>query len=440
MIDLKKIYLILGWSVAKGKKLFALDCYARFFPSSAGEGEGKGGDAEKKSRCDLARSRAPKPIPYHTTFYRPAERTVNAAFTCPGLIAKFEAFIGSAEGHMPTLLQRYKSAERIVYKKATAVLVRFMGRIVSAWKRFLYGGRQSLSILVVAHNEEPPRGIRISLFSLAGAILALGAIVIFVFAFSGSLGGARAKVSASNAELSKAREELDALKAETARLSQAYDEFQAALEPILAAGGSRDSAKTSKKTGLPLFGKRETEAKSIADIRGKLDLSGPVIADYGSMLGRLNSVKRTVPAIWPINGDIGHISTLFGTTANPFTGQSYFHTGIDCSTYRSGDLVIATSEGKVVFAGVQGGYGRCIIIAHAYGYMTRYGHMDRLLVHSGQTVKQGQGIGILGNTGVSTAPHVHYEVIMGKRYLDPTDYLWEGARSHPILTGGGSSE
>ena len=98
---------------------------------------------------------------------------------------------------------------------------------------------------------------------------------------------------------------------------------------------------------------------------------------------------------------------------------------------------MATADGKVIFAGVEGGYGRCVVIAHAYGYMTRYGHMDRIIVYSGETVKQGQGIGILGNSGVSTAPHTHYEVIMGRRYLDPTDFLWSGANSFPIITGGG---
>jgi murein DD-endopeptidase MepM/ murein hydrolase activator NlpD len=202
--------------------------------------------------------------------------------------------------------------------------------------------------------------------------------------------------------------------------------------------GSYEATQNPKRISVPsIFAKRSTEAQSLAEIRDTLDQSAPIVSEYGSVLGQMDSIKQTVPAIWPINGNIGHISTTFGTNPNPFTGQSYFHTGIDCSTYRSGDLIIATGDGKVIFAGVEGGYGRCIIIAHAYGYMTRYGHMERLLVHSGQTVKQGQGIGILGNSGVSTAPHTHYEVIMGRRYLDPSDYLWAGARSHPIVTGGG---
>jgi murein DD-endopeptidase MepM/ murein hydrolase activator NlpD len=340
---------------------------------------------------------------------------------------------------MPTLLQRYKKAEVNLYRRITSSLVRAWRRAASRWKRFIDGGSQSVTILVVAHTEEPPRGLRISLFGLAGFTMLLAAVIILVFAFSGGLGGARAKVAASNDELAQARAELDILKEETARLSVAYKDFQSALAPIMASGGSHDAAPAPKSISLPsIFSKRETEAQSIAEIRDRLDQSSPVVSEYGSMLGNMGAVKRTVPAIWPIGGNIGHISTTFGSNSNPFTGQSYFHTGIDCSTYRSGDPVAATADGKVIFAGVEGGYGRCVIIAHAYGYMTRYGHMERILVHSGQLVKQGQTIGLVGNSGVSTGPHTHYEVLMGKRYLDPTDFLWAGAHSHPVINGDGS--
>jgi murein DD-endopeptidase MepM/ murein hydrolase activator NlpD len=339
---------------------------------------------------------------------------------------------------MPSLLQGYKSVERAVYKKVSTAVAHGFRRVVGACSRFFRAGGQSVSILVVAHNEDPPRGIRISLFGLAGIGMLAAAIIVLAFAFSSGLGGARAKASASSAELIKAQDELEALRAQTSRLGAAYQDFQNALGPIMATDGPHAAAHAIKKPALSiLFSRRQAEAQSLAEIRAALDGSAPVIADYGSMLGQMSSIKRTVPAIWPIAGGIGHISTTFGTNPNPFTGQSYFHTGIDCSTYRSGDPIVATGDGKVIFAGVEGGYGRCVIIAHAYGYLTRYGHMDRLLVHSGQTVAQGQSIGILGNSGVSTAPHTHYEVMMGRRYLDPTDYLWSGAHSFPIITGGG---
>jgi murein DD-endopeptidase MepM/ murein hydrolase activator NlpD len=339
---------------------------------------------------------------------------------------------------MPTLLQRYKGAERLAYKRVTAHIGLRLRGAVGLWKRFIRGGRQSVSILVVAHTETPPKGIRISLFGLAGIFIAGLAVILLGIAFSGSVGGARARVSASNAELVQAQAELDALKDQTAKLSAAYKEFQAALSPIMAASGAHDAVPSSPRLSVTsLFAKKsDDEIESLEGMKAKLDQSTPIVAEYGSMLGQIDSVKHMVPAIWPIGGNIGHISTIFGMTSNPFTGQSYFHTGIDCSNYRSGDPVVATGDGKVTFAGWEGGYGRCIIIAHAFGYMTRYGHMERLLVSSGQLVKQGQAIGLVGNSGVSTGPHTHYEVLMGKRYLDPTEYLWAGARSHPIISGG----
>jgi murein DD-endopeptidase MepM/ murein hydrolase activator NlpD len=337
---------------------------------------------------------------------------------------------------MSTLLQRYKGAERTVYKRFTATLARVYKGISSAWSGFMREGRQSISILIVTHTEAPPRGIRISFFGLAGIGILAVAIVVLSVAFFGSLGGAKARVSVSSSELVQAQDELESVKEQAFQLNKAYEEFETALAPIMNGAISYKASQSPKRLAISsLFAKRSSEAQSLAEVRDTLDRSAPIVSEYGSMLGQINSVKRTVPAIWPIGGNVGHISTVFGMTANPFTGQSYFHTGIDCSNYRSGDPVVATGDGKVIFSGVEGGYGRCIIIAHAYGYMTRYGHMERLLVHSGQIVKQGQTIGLVGNTGVSTGPHTHYEVVMGRRYLDPTDFLWAGARAHPIVTG-----
>ena len=342
---------------------------------------------------------------------------------------------------MSSILQRYKNTERLIYKNASAATASGMRRVLSSWSRFILGGGQIVSILIVAHSEKPPRGIRISFFTLAGLVMLVASFVVLGIVFSGSIGDARAKVSASSDQLIHAQDELEAINAQTRRLASAFQDFQAALGPILASGGPHDANRIAKKPVSPLmFPKRRSDAQSLAEVRAELDLSAPIIVDYGSMLGQMDSIKRTVPATWPIAGSIGHISTTFGQNPNPFTGQSYFHTGIDCSTYRSGDMLVATGDGKVIFAGAEGGYGRCVIIAHAYGYVTRYGHMERIMVRSGQTVKQGQGIGILGNSGVSTAPHTHYEVIMGRGYLDPADYLWSGARSFPIITGGGSSD
>jgi murein DD-endopeptidase MepM/ murein hydrolase activator NlpD len=114
----------------------------------------------------------------------------------------------------------------------------------------------------------------------------------------------------------------------------------------------------------------------------------------------------------------------FGQNENPFTGQYYIHKGIDLSTYRQGDPIVATADGQVVAVDYDaGGFGNNVIIRHKHGFYTRYGHMLSIRVQTGQRVQQGEVIGYIGNTGLSTGPHVHYEVHIGSDVVDPYKYL-----------------
>ena len=150
---------------------------------------------------------------------------------------------------MSSILHRYKSAERLVYKNVAAAASRGIRRVFAAWSRFINGGSQCVSILVISHTEEPPHGIRISLFGLTGLAMLVMAVIVLGFAFSESLGGARAKVSASSVELNQAQDELEAIKAQTGRLASAYQDFQAALGPIIVSGGSHDANPTFQEAG-----------------------------------------------------------------------------------------------------------------------------------------------------------------------------------------------
>jgi murein DD-endopeptidase MepM/ murein hydrolase activator NlpD len=115
---------------------------------------------------------------------------------------------------------------------------------------------------------------------------------------------------------------------------------------------------------------------------------------------------------------------FFGQNENPFTGQYYIHKGIDISTFRQGDPIVATADGQIVAVNYDGGgFGNNIIIKHKHGFYTRYGHMQSFRVKLGQKVGQGEVIGYIGNTGLSTGPHVHYEVHIGSDVVDPYKYL-----------------
>jgi murein DD-endopeptidase MepM/ murein hydrolase activator NlpD len=328
-----------------------------------------------------------------------------------------------------SMLQQYRRGERRLFERAAAAASRLARKVRGAWSAFLESGRQGISVLVVPSSEAEPRGFRISFFGAALFVAAAAAVLASIFLFSGNSSSAATSLADSDGRYSEAQGELDAFKDQTARLMDVYGDFSKALGTIAeaipqsAAGpATRDSiAKLSRSFGPARSG---DEAAQIAAVKSALLEAVPIISEYGATLGEMGSVQRGVPSIWPIKGGIGHISTIFGYTTNDFTGQRYFHQGIDFSTYRSGDPIVATADGKVVLATNDRSYGLTVVIAHAQGFSTRFGHLDRILVRTGQTVKQGQTIGILGNTGVSTGPHVHYEVMIGDKRVNPMDFLW----------------
>jgi len=118
----------------------------------------------------------------------------------------------------------------------------------------------------------------------------------------------------------------------------------------------------------------------------------------------------------------GWMSSGFGRRVDPISGRLAWHAGVDFAGKR-GASVVSVAAGVVVFAGTRKGYGRMIEIDHGGGYMTRYGHHDKLLVEAGDLVKKGQLIGRMGSTGRSTGPHVHLEVLKDGRQVDPARYV-----------------
>ncbi len=105
-------------------------------------------------------------------------------------------------------------------------------------------------------------------------------------------------------------------------------------------------------------------------------------------------------------------------------GYKEIHLAIDIAAKR-GDPIKATSDGEVILAAWQPGYGKLIVLEHGWGFMTRYGHCSKILVKQGQKVKRGQTIGLVGSTGYATAPHLHYEIWKNGCAQNPKRYLTE---------------
>jgi murein DD-endopeptidase MepM/ murein hydrolase activator NlpD len=127
------------------------------------------------------------------------------------------------------------------------------------------------------------------------------------------------------------------------------------------------------------------------------------------------------PSIWPAKG---WLTSRYGYRISPFTGRRQFHAGLDIAGAR-GTEIVAPAHGRVVFAGKRGPLGNSLIIDHGYGIRTQYGHTEKILVKKGQEVERGDKIALMGNTGRSTGPHLHYVVQVDGKTRNPLDYIFD---------------
>ncbi|MGI5977640.1 MAG: murein hydrolase activator EnvC family protein [Candidatus Limivicinus sp.] len=144
-------------------------------------------------------------------------------------------------------------------------------------------------------------------------------------------------------------------------------------------------------------------------------------ASGGGYGGGGGTVVGTGAFSWPVP-TCTYITSRFGPRIHPITGRRRNHSGIDIGA-ASGDTVIAADGGTVTMAGVNGGYGNCVMINHGNGYQTLYGHMSSIAVSSGQEISKGQTVGYVGSTGVSTGPHLHFEVWKDGSRIDPEQFF-----------------
>ncbi|HVF46128.1 MAG TPA: M23 family metallopeptidase [Pyrinomonadaceae bacterium] len=152
---------------------------------------------------------------------------------------------------------------------------------------------------------------------------------------------------------------------------------------------------------------------------------GDLDADSADLENHIRTIQATtnqayLPTMW---AHLGKINNEFGFRRNPFGGRTYeFHGGMDIDGER-GDLVVAPANGTVVAAGYKGGYGNMVEIDHGNGLTTLYGHLSKVESTQGDVVTRGQLIGQVGSTGRSTGPHLHYELRLNDKPINPRVFL-----------------
>jgi len=221
----------------------------------------------------------------------------------------------------------------------------------------------------------------------------------------------------------------NALKRETDNLRARY---QALLRNV--------SETDTQLASLELLAKEVTLAYGIKQIEGSSDISAqdklaPSFAesldDY-NFLRRINALElqnkaahrlqrpAEQPSIWPLDG---RLLSPFGKRTDPFSEEGAFHKGVDISA-PTGTAVRATAAGIVIFSEFESGYGRLVVVDHGGGFQTYYAHLSQFWVHTGQEVRRGDQVGLVGSSGKVTAPHLHYEVrTRGGTPVNPILYM-----------------
>jgi murein DD-endopeptidase MepM/ murein hydrolase activator NlpD len=133
-----------------------------------------------------------------------------------------------------------------------------------------------------------------------------------------------------------------------------------------------------------------------------------------------DNIKSAIPAGRPI--EKGWISSYYGYRVDPFNGKKVFHHGLDFAG-KAGSDVLAVADGIVSWHGTRGGYGEMIEIDHGNGYQSRYAHNKKLVVKLGDRIKKGQAIALMGSTGRSTGPHVHFEILRDGKTVNPANFV-----------------
>ncbi|MDX1525746.1 MAG: M23 family metallopeptidase [Pseudidiomarina maritima] len=309
-----------------------------------------------------------------------------------------------------------------------------------------------MSLTVFYRGSKVKFGIKLSrrrMLSLAG-LAALGVLAVTKPWQAGSLDLDQARQNISKEQLALAAQEqaVQALKADTEKKLTAMTiylgEMQSQLRRLDALGqrlasvadldnGEFDFNEPPQLImGGPEVAITEAPAVDARDVIERIEAMMGELSNKQKQLALLESVMMShhISAESYIAGrpiEKGWLSSQYGVRKDPFNGNPAMHKGLDFASLEEGAGVFATGAGVVTWAGERSGYGKLIEIDHGGGLKTRYGHSKELLVKEGDVVTRGQRIALIGSTGRSTGPHVHYEVLRNNKQIDPYKYVYRSA-------------
>jgi murein DD-endopeptidase MepM/ murein hydrolase activator NlpD len=260
-----------------------------------------------------------------------------------------------------------------------------------------------VTILMVPHSRTKSVSIRVPVIAIAASVclFLLGASLVVA-------------MSVRAVEHQRMKERLS-------YLSSQFLEMKATMLSLKQA--ERDFRKLfgvkSKTTVLEEADPTDTGSLDMKMLREQIEASMRSVTDIRKYIAEQKDIYLATPAGWPVSGPL---SSPYGNRRHPVHDETRFHTGVDISV-PPGSEVKATADGIVSFAGWAENSGIVVVIEHGRGFSTAYAHSHKALVRVGQRVVRGEPIALSGSTGISTGPHVHYEIWKNGRHTDPAGYL-----------------
>ncbi len=300
--------------------------------------------------------------------------------------------------------------------------------------RLLRNGRQRFTIMFIPHSEK--RVVNFQLNAVALLLIALASVVVlgwFVY-LATVFSGTERVADETASRLQDTEESLEEVRQQVLAVLQVYEEFEQALSGTLqrldiSTGGGVDTPASGGDLAamLSLTPVRDGEIRERAELQrvaASLRAATAPLGEVSRELDRHKQLLSDIPNLWPVQHGFGYVTMEFGPGIDPIKGTWHMHKGIQISYY-PGTPVIAAANGVVTGAGFDGagGYGGFVELNHNYGFRTRYAHLADVVVREGDQVVQGQRIGTMGTTGLSTGTHVDFQIWIGTENIDPIYFL-----------------
>jgi murein DD-endopeptidase MepM/ murein hydrolase activator NlpD len=328
---------------------------------------------------------------------------------------------------------RYKKIETEFAERLKKRLRRMGDGIASFCRLVVQKGKQRFTVMFIPHSEKRIFNFQISVFTMIFILFILTVLVLSFFGLSTHFTSTNKRFQQVSENLLASESSLEGFKDEIVELRKIAREFKTRMEGVLDAVGT-EGAQNFLQRGIggelgSFVALNDLQEESLQDLidlrslRAYLDSAAEPLAEIQSVLDAQRELLVEIPTLWPIKGVRGNITNTFGPARHPFTGRWYLHKGIDIA-WGFGVPIVATANGKVVQTEFEPmGLGNYVVVRHKYGFYTRYGHLNNWTVVKGQEVRRGQVIGYMGSSGLSTGPHVHYEVRIGTHVVDPLQFL-----------------